>query len=100
MPETTDDSAFAGPGEQGRVESPIGTLDQGTRGAVESSAGLDLQTAQRPPQEAEYRASADLRQQERVRGSRPGDTYVRYERHVGAFRRISSGLLSASIETE
>jgi amino acid transporter len=33
-----------------------------------------------------------------VKGSHPGDTYVRYGRNVGAFRR-QGGMLSASLET-
>jgi amino acid transporter len=100
MPEATDDSAFATPVKQAYPDLQADKEIKSTAGAVESSASENVQTAQRTPQETEYRASADLRQQELVRGSRPGDTYVRYERHVGAFRRISSGLLSASIETE
>src|SRR5262249_32404714 len=40
-----------------------------------------------------------LRRQEVVRGSHPGDRYVRYGRNVGAFRR-QGGVLEAQIITE
>jgi hypothetical protein len=58
MPETTDDSAFAGPEKPTDLESSVFTLTQSNTGAVESSAARDVQTAQRPPQDTEYRASA------------------------------------------
>jgi amino acid transporter len=41
-----------------------------------------------------------LRHQEVVKGSHPGDKYVRYGRNVGAFRRKGGGILAASLETE
>ena len=48
----------------------------------------------KPPQKADPL----LRTQEVVKGSHPGDTYVRYGRNAGAFRR-QGGVLSASLET-
>src|SRR2546423_4147660 len=42
----------------------------------------------------------DLRQEEHIKGSHPGDRYVRFGRNVGAFRRKSGGVLAASLETD
>ena len=50
------------------------------------------------PTAAPHRVKADLRTQEVVRGSHPGDRYVRYDRSVGPFRRKGGGVLAASIE--
>lgn len=52
------------------------------------------------PTTTAHKVNPDLRQQEVMRGSHPGDRYVRYDRNVGAFKRMGSGLLSASLETE
>ncbi len=46
------------------------------------------------------KSNPDLRREATVKGSHPGDKYVRYERNVGPFRRKSGGLLAASIETD
>jgi amino acid transporter len=47
-----------------------------------------------------HKVSADLRREEVVKGSHPGDKYIRYERNVGGFRRKRSGVLAASLEVE
>ena len=54
-----------------------------------------------PPATAQpHKVKPDLRHQEVVKGSHPGDTYVRYGRNVGPFRRKGGGILAASLETE
>ncbi|HET9495416.1 MAG TPA: APC family permease, partial [Chloroflexia bacterium] len=50
------------------------------------------------PTAAPHRVKSDLRTQEVVHGSHPGDRYVRYGRNVGPFRRKGGGVLAASIE--
>jgi amino acid transporter len=50
------------------------------------------------PTAAPHRVKPDLRTQEVMRGSHPGDRYVRYGRNVGPFRRRGGGILAASIE--
>lgn len=46
-----------------------------------------------------HKVKHDLRHQQVVKGSHPGDKYVRYERNVGPFRRKGGGVLSASLAT-
>ena len=41
-----------------------------------------------------------MRHEQLVRGSHPGDRYVRYDRNIGPFRRKAGGVLAASLETE
>ena len=55
-------------------------------------------TPQRRAQE--HKVRHDLRQDEVVYGSRPGDRYVRFERNVGPFRRKGGGVLAASLAAE
>jgi len=47
-----------------------------------------------------HRINADLRREERLKGSRPGDRYIRTGRTVGPFRRVGAGMLTASLEAE
>ncbi len=49
---------------------------------------------------SQHKSNPDLRREAVVKGSHPGDKYVRYERNVGSFRRKGGGLLAASIETD
>ncbi len=53
-----------------------------------------------PPQSQEHKTRHDLRQEEIVLGSRPGDRYVRYDLNVGPFRRKGRGVLAASLDTQ
>ena len=53
----------------------------------------------RPTTKIEQKVDPLLRKQELVRGSHPGDRYVRYGRNLGAFRR-QGGILAAQLETE
>ncbi len=59
-------------------------------------------TADQPPGTAvaEHNIRPDLRHDEVVHGTRPGDRYIRQSREVGSFRRKGRGLLSASLETD
>ncbi len=52
------------------------------------------------PTSMPHKVNPDLRQQELMKGSHPGDRYVRFERTVGPFRRKGGGILSASLDTE
>jgi amino acid transporter len=95
------DSEVLKSGEREVVRGDTGSGGVSATGGTSSGGdGKEGQPGTRPQQGGEYKSAHDLRQQEKVRGSHPGDTYMRYERHVGAFRRISSGVLSASIATE
>lgn len=51
------------------------------------------------PLSVDQRPRADLRREEVVRSSHPGDRIIRYSRNVGPFRRVG-GKLVASLETE
>ncbi len=42
----------------------------------------------------------DLRADEVIQGARPGDRHVRHRADPGPFKRVGSGLLSASLETD
>jgi amino acid transporter len=53
----------------------------------------------RPTAKPDAKVDPLLRHQEVVKGSHPGDKYVRYGRNAGAFRR-QGGMLSASLATE
>jgi amino acid transporter len=55
--------------------------------------------SKRPAPKSDQKVDPMLRQQEVVKGSHPGDKYVRYGRNVGAFRR-QGGILSAQLVTE
>jgi amino acid transporter len=69
-------------------------------GAAEAPGPADNVVTNEPltPTAAPHKVKADLRTQEVVRGSHPGDRYVRYDRSVGPFRRKGGGVLAASIE--
>jgi amino acid transporter len=54
----------------------------------------------RQPTSTPHRVTPDLRKQEVVKGTHPGDRYVRYGRNAGPFRRRGSGVLAASLATE
>ena len=89
-----------GHGDQGEVES-----QPERRTAVQEqphAAERPTVNGQEPvaPTVQPHRVKPDLRQQELVKGSHPGDKYVRYGRNVGAFRRKGGGVLAASLETE
>jgi amino acid transporter len=49
---------------------------------------------------AEHKIRPDLRQEEILRGSLPGDRFIRQARRAGAFRRKGGGVLAASLETD
>jgi amino acid transporter len=72
---------------------PEGTEDGANRGRSTPLAG-----EKRTP--TPHRVIPDLRHQEVVKGSHPGDRYVRYDRNVGPFKRRGGGILSASLATE
>jgi amino acid transporter len=74
-------------------EPQASPADNGT-GTRESSTGAGAET------HTEYRADPDLRRKELVKGSHPGDQYVRYDRDAGPFRRKGGGRLSASLSAE
>jgi amino acid transporter len=52
------------------------------------------------PRTTERRIMPDLRSEEVVKGSHPGDQFIRYKRQTGPFRRHGRNVLTASIETE
>ncbi|HUP28096.1 MAG TPA: APC family permease [Chloroflexia bacterium] len=47
-----------------------------------------------------HRIKHDLRSEEVVKGSHPGDTFIRYPRKSGPFRRLRQNVLSASLESD
>jgi amino acid transporter len=53
-----------------------------------------------PLQPGTTKIKSDLRQEEVHKGSHPGDTFIRYRRQSGPFRRLGRNVLAASIETE
>src|SRR5512132_2455512 len=46
------------------------------------------------PRDTEHRIRPDLREEEVVKGSLPGDRFIRQPRQAGAFRRKGGGMLS------
>jgi amino acid transporter len=52
------------------------------------------------PTTSEHKVRPDLRREEVVKGSHPGDTFIRYTRRAGPFRRLRQNVLSASLDTE
>src|SRR5690349_4110690 len=44
-----------------------------------------------------HKMKPDLRSEEHVKGSHPGDRYIRYGRNVGPFKRKGGGVLAASL---
>src|SRR5687768_8622186 len=53
----------------------------------------------RPP-DRDQSLKHDLRVEEVVQGSHPGDHFIRYRRQSGPFRRMRRNVLAASLETE
>jgi len=92
MPSSTDPT-----GPETRLESSTFPPKQATPRPGNNEPS-EQRTAQASPQP--HKVKSDLRHQEMVKGSHPGDRYVRYGRTVGPFRRKSAGMLSASLETE
>jgi amino acid transporter len=52
------------------------------------------------PRTVDRRITPDLRSEEVVKGSHPGDQFIRYKRQSGPFKRHGRNFLTASIETE
>ncbi len=73
------------------------TEAQLTGGNSSSIMIADSDTANQP---SKYKTRSDLRQDEVVRGTHPGDLYIRQAREVGSFRRKGGGILSASLATD
>jgi amino acid transporter len=77
----------------------LGSTPISQSGSGSNSATTSTETAARREPETIKMANPDLRKQEVVRGSHPGDRYVRYDRNVETFRRKGRGRLEASLET-
>lgn len=56
--------------------------------------------ASTPAGQAQHKVRPDLRHEEVVKGSHPGDRYVRYRQNTGPFKRKSGGVLSASLAAD
>lgn len=54
----------------------------------------------KPPTTEGHKSRPDLRREEVLKGSHPGDQFIRYSRQAGPFRRQGRNVLTASIETE
>src|SRR5439155_9003363 len=76
------------------------------RGAEDRNGPAAPEPAPPPPAEAPtqaprpHRVRPDLRHEELVKGSHPGDRYIKVDRTVGAFRRKGGGVLQASTEAD
>src|SRR5687767_3428480 len=86
-------------GTSGRVESPqpaSSAAKQGAQGAIYNSSdpGTDLR------EDSDHTVRPDLRGEEVIKGSRPGDRLIKYNRNVGPFRRIRPNVLAASTATD
>src|SRR5207237_3499985 len=69
------------------------------RSEGEATRGVD--SAATPGRDAgEHRVKPDLRSEQLVKGSHPGDRFIRYDRNVGPFRRKGGGVLAASLAAE
>ncbi|MEP6775138.1 MAG: APC family permease [Chloroflexota bacterium] len=95
VPEPGDSSAL--PGDQREI-APGGTPSTQNSPDTGSSATPGGTPPRREPETIKI-TNPDLRKQEVVRGSHPGDRYVRYDRNVETFRRKGRGHLEASLET-
>jgi hypothetical protein len=89
MPETTDAGA-----PQMRVQGQSPLQEPAVTTQPHATTG-DQQQGQPPAQP--HKIKSDQRQQELMKGSHPGDRYVRYGRKVGPFRRKGTGKLLASL---
>ncbi|MEO8286772.1 MAG: APC family permease [Chloroflexota bacterium] len=94
--------------EQGEItEVPTSRPERRDAGTTPSAevarpapAGAQPDVESKTPTAVPHKVKADLRQQEMMHGSHPGDKYVRYDRKVGPFSRKGSGVLSASLQAE
>src|SRR5688572_23527353 len=77
----------AGPGE-----GSANGQESGVRDATSTTAGL--------ARGAGHKIRPDLREEEVVKGSLPGDRFIRQSRQAGVFRRKGGGVLSASLDTD
>ena len=84
----------ARPGEESAERQAPGGRDAlPTR---DSTQGVGLS----PPASPGHRIRPDLREEEVVKGSLPGDRFIRQSRQAGVFRRKGGGVLAASLDTD
>ena len=87
----------AGPGEGRGDGQESRTSDAFAREETPAQAQAPAVT---PSGAAEHRIRPDLREEELVKGSLPGDRFIRQSRRTGAFHRKGAGMLSASLATD
>src|SRR5687768_7341685 len=98
-----DASQQAGNGEQnmalvGSNRAQDASVDAGAQTAAEPTR--NPAPGPLPSVNSEHKVRADLLQEEIVRGSHPGDRYIRHAHTVGPFRRKRAGRLTASLAAD
>lgn len=89
---------------QGRAPRPVRIMgetavkEERTTAKADETPTAAAPLAKQSPQA--HKVKPDLRSEEHVRGSHPGDRYIRYGRNVGPFRRKGGGVLSASLAAD
>lgn len=99
-----DQQANAGsvPKHKRRIMAAAGEIDDAAAALPESDhTNEGAEAASRHSQSADQQPfKTNIFRQEVIKGSHPGDRYVRYGRNIGPFKRKSGGILAASLATE
>lgn len=65
-----------------------------------ASTQINSSTEDDAPGGAAHTVRHDLRGEELIKGSRPGDRFIKYSRKAGPFRRLRPNVLSASLDSD
>lgn len=101
LPKKNRPIRISGTTGEGAADEQIATRPtntQDTLGVSESAANQAAFPTE--PGNVERKIRPDLRQDELVHGTRPGDRYIRQSRDVGAFKRKGGGILAAQLESD
>ncbi len=100
--EANEPGAGSGHRHKRRIMAEAGEIDSADASLTESArANESAEPASRHSQAADQQPfKTNIFRQEVIKGSHPGDRYVRYGRNIGPFKRKSGGILAASLATE
>ncbi len=96
--QTSDAAANARPNETERSQRQVRVMGQNPPPAPQPESAPPA--ASKAPRSEEHKVKSDLRSEEVHKGTHPGDTFIRYSRRSGPFRRLGRNVLAASLEAE
>ncbi|MEO6457087.1 MAG: APC family permease [Chloroflexia bacterium] len=93
--EAKDKAERLGRAELDKPQSRQSTEEFAGIGSTPSSA-----TSEDEPGGVSHTVRHDLRGEELIKGSRPGDRFIKYSRNAGPFKRLRPNVLSASLDSD